>query len=69
VSCPWDAGPWMKLPEGIDFVREVGPTAVIPIHDGGLAAVHRELHQALLVSFLPDGTKLKALDLGETTVV
>jgi hypothetical protein len=58
----------MKLSEG-DFVREVGPTVVIPIHDGGLTAAHRELHRAVLASFLPEGTELKALEIGEATVV
>jgi L-ascorbate metabolism protein UlaG (beta-lactamase superfamily) len=27
---------WLKLAEAIDFVRSIGPTRTIPIHDAGL---------------------------------
>jgi L-ascorbate metabolism protein UlaG (beta-lactamase superfamily) len=29
--------PWLKLSEAIDFVRAVGPTRTIPIHDAGIS--------------------------------
>ncbi len=29
-------GSWLKLAEAIDFVRAIGPTRTIPIHDAGL---------------------------------
>lgn len=40
------AAPWMKVAEGIDFVRALDPWAVVPIHDAilstaGLGLVHR----------------------------
>ncbi|KZM36795.1 MBL fold metallo-hydrolase [Oerskovia enterophila] len=40
------AAPWMKVAEGIDFVRDLDPWAVVPIHDAilstaGLGLVHR----------------------------
>ncbi|MFF2622128.1 MBL fold metallo-hydrolase [Oerskovia jenensis] len=40
------SAPWMKVAEGIDFVRSLDPWAVIPIHDAilspaGLGLVHR----------------------------
>lgn len=56
------AGPWMKLSEGIDFVRAVAPTTVIPVHDAGLAPAHRGLHRALFGNFAPAGTSLHPLE-------
>lgn len=41
-------GPWMKIAEAIDFARAVSPRVVVPIHQGGLADVHRQLHYGLL---------------------
>jgi L-ascorbate metabolism protein UlaG (beta-lactamase superfamily) len=40
------SAPWMKIAEGIDFVRSLDPRTMIPIHDAilspaGLALVHR----------------------------
>lgn len=40
------AGPWMKLGEAVDYVRQVAPRAVVPVHDAilndaGLALVDR----------------------------
>ncbi|MEC3997078.1 MBL fold metallo-hydrolase [Actinacidiphila sp. DG2A-62] len=58
------AGPWMKLADGVDFVRAVAPRTVIPIHDAGLAPAHRALHRAVVSSFAPEGTALKVLDQG-----
>jgi L-ascorbate metabolism protein UlaG (beta-lactamase superfamily) len=60
------AGPWMKLSEGIDYVRAVGPRRVIPVHDAGLAAAHRSLHRTLFSRFAPEGSAIRPLDLGET---
>ncbi len=60
------AGPWMKLAEGIDFVRAVAPTTVIPVHDAGLAPAHRSLHRALFTSFAPEAVVIKPLDSGES---
>jgi len=56
------AGPWMKLSEGIDFVRVVAPTTVIPIHDAGLAPAHRGLHRALFGKFAADQVALHPLE-------
>jgi L-ascorbate metabolism protein UlaG (beta-lactamase superfamily) len=41
-------GPWMKISEAIDFARRVAPRVIVPIHQGGLAEVHRQLHYGLL---------------------
>lgn len=63
------AGPWMKLSEGIDFVRAVAPTTVVPIHDAGLAPAHRGLHRALFSNFAPDGVTLHPLDAGGSLAI
>lgn len=60
------AGPWMKLSEGIDFVRAVSPKAVVPVHDAGLTPAHRGLHRALLTSFAPAATVIHPLDVGDS---
>jgi L-ascorbate metabolism protein UlaG (beta-lactamase superfamily) len=59
-------GPWMKLAEGIDYVRAVSPRVVIPVHDAGLAPAHRTLHRRLLSSLAPEGSVVRPLDAGET---
>jgi L-ascorbate metabolism protein UlaG (beta-lactamase superfamily) len=51
--------PWMKLSEAIDYLRAVAPDLAIPIHQGGLAPAHRELHCALLTKFAPAGTNVQ----------
>lgn len=58
-------GPWMKLSEGIDYVRSIAPNHVIPVHDAGLAPAHRDLHRTLLTAFAPDGTNVCSADLGK----
>jgi L-ascorbate metabolism protein UlaG (beta-lactamase superfamily) len=63
------AGPWMKLSEGIDLVRDIAPSSVIPVHDAGLAPAHRALHRSLLASFAPDASTISPLDPGETLIV
>ena len=63
------AGPWMKLSEGIDFVRSVAPRTVVPVHDAGLSAAHRTLHRSLLASFAPERTTIEPLDPGGSVVL
>lgn len=46
-------GPWMKIGEAVDFARAVSPRVIVPIHQGGLADVHRQLHYGLLKSLVP----------------
>lgn len=41
-------GPWMKVAEAIDFARAVAPRVIVPIHQAGLADIHRDLHYGLL---------------------
>lgn len=46
-------GPWMKIAEAIDFARAVAPRVIVPIHQGGLTDVHRQLHYGLLRNLVP----------------
>ena len=46
-------GPFMKISEAIDFAREVNPRVVVPIHQAGLADIHRQLHYGLLRNLVP----------------
>ncbi|RYH71205.1 MAG: MBL fold metallo-hydrolase [Alcaligenaceae bacterium] len=55
-------GPWMKLSEGIDFLRAVGPRVAIPIHQAGLATVHQNMHHQLLTKLAPNKTEVIVLD-------
>jgi len=57
--------PWMKLAEAVDYLRAVAPRIAVPIHQGGLAPAHRELHAGLLTKFAPTGTELVVPALGE----
>jgi L-ascorbate metabolism protein UlaG (beta-lactamase superfamily) len=57
--------PWLKLAEAIDYLRVVAPRVAVPIHQGGLAPAHRELHCALLSKFAPAGTELVVPAAGE----
>jgi len=41
-------GPFMKISDAIDFARAVEPRVIVPIHQAGLADIHRQLHYGLL---------------------
>jgi len=58
--------PWMKLSETIDYLNELAPRVVIPVHDAGLAPAHQGLHQTLIRKFAPDRTTVIVPALGET---
>ncbi|MFD6357437.1 MBL fold metallo-hydrolase [Nocardia tengchongensis] len=57
-------GPWMKIGEGIDYLRVVAPRVAIPIHQAGLAEIHQNMHCGLLKSLAPDGTEIAVLEHG-----
>jgi len=46
-------GPFMKVADAIDFARAVGPRVIVPIHQAGLAEIHRQLHYGLLQKLVP----------------
>ncbi|WP_084508752.1 MBL fold metallo-hydrolase [Nocardia pseudovaccinii] len=55
-------GPWMKIGEGIDYLRQLSPRIVVPIHQAGLAPVHQDMHCGLLKNLGPTGTEVAALE-------
>lgn len=57
--------PWMKLAETIDYLKAVAPREVVPVHDGGLATPHREMHRSLMEKFAPEGTAIHRQAIGE----
>lgn len=56
--------PWLKIAEAIAYLRQVTPRVAIPIHQGGLAPAHQQLHTHLLKTFAPEGTEVVVLDSG-----
>ena len=46
-------GPFMKVADAIDFARAVEPRIIVPIHQAGLADIHRQLHYGLLRNLVP----------------
>ncbi|MFI5540898.1 MBL fold metallo-hydrolase [Nocardia sp. NPDC051900] len=55
-------GPWMKIGEGIDYLRSIAPRVVVPIHQAGLAPAHQSMHCRLLKNLAPETTEVLVLD-------
>jgi L-ascorbate metabolism protein UlaG (beta-lactamase superfamily) len=55
-------GPWMKIGEGIDYLRSIAPRVVVPIHQAGLAAAHQNMHCQLLKNLAPESTEVLVLE-------
>ncbi|MFD3702050.1 MBL fold metallo-hydrolase [Nocardia sp. NPDC058658] len=55
-------GPWMKIGEGIDYLRSIAPRVVVPIHQAGLAPAHQNMHCQLLKNLAPETTEVLVLD-------
>ncbi|MFD3744018.1 MBL fold metallo-hydrolase [Nocardia sp. NPDC058633] len=55
-------GPWMKIGEGIDYLRSIAPRVVVPIHQAGLAPAHQNMHCQLLKNLAPEITEVLVLD-------
>ncbi|WP_020389722.1 MBL fold metallo-hydrolase [Kribbella catacumbae] len=70
VSAPVDVlllpigGPWMKIGEGVDYLRAVAPRLAVPIHQAGLAPIHQNMHCSLLRDLAPAETELLLLEHG-----
>ncbi|MBN0039891.1 MBL fold metallo-hydrolase [Cellulosimicrobium cellulans] len=61
------SAPWLKLAETIDFVRDLDPRVVVPIHDALLSTVGHALVDRLLGEQRTGGTyAYRALAPGET---
>lgn len=50
------AGPWMKMADAIDFVKEVKPTTAFGVHDGMVQPFFRGFIGQALKMFAPDTT-------------
>ena len=48
VLCAPIGAPWLKLGEVVDYVRSVGPTRVVTIHDALLSAVGQGMANSIL---------------------
>ncbi|MEU9128632.1 MBL fold metallo-hydrolase [Kitasatospora sp. NPDC048540] len=60
------AGPWTKVSELIDYVREAGPSRALAIHEAVLSDVGRMVHGRLLGESGPGtGAELTQLGVGE----
>ncbi|MET9286320.1 MBL fold metallo-hydrolase [Nocardia beijingensis] len=55
-------GPWMKIGEGIDYLRSIAPRVAVPIHQAGLATAHQNMHCQLLKNLAPETTEVLVLD-------
>lgn len=61
------AGPWTKVGELIDYVREAGPTRAVAVHDAVLSPEGLAVHTRLVGSGGPGtGAELLALAAGES---
>jgi len=61
--------PWMKLSEAVDYLRAVAPRIAIPVHDGGLAPAHQQMHRGIMQKFAPEGTTVLTPEIGEAITV
>lgn len=57
------SAPWLKIEEAVDYVRQVSPTVVIPIHDGILNDDGKAIHDRV-ISGLADGVDYRRLNPG-----
>jgi L-ascorbate metabolism protein UlaG (beta-lactamase superfamily) len=62
-------GPWMKVGESVDYLRAVAPEIAVPIHQAGLAEIHRQLHYQLFRGLAPTGTSVAVLEHGAATAL
>ncbi|MFK3982239.1 MBL fold metallo-hydrolase [Micromonospora sp. NPDC050397] len=62
--------PWSKTAELIEYVREVRPERVVPVHDGGLSEIGRTMVATLVGGGgPPTRVSYQRVDDGETTQV
>jgi len=56
------AAPWMKIGEGIDFLRAVSPRLAVPIHQAIVAPDARGIYYGMLSGLAGEGTEFRALE-------
>jgi L-ascorbate metabolism protein UlaG (beta-lactamase superfamily) len=61
--------PWLKTGEAIDFQREVAPRVSVPIHEGTLSEVGKQITVAWFERLAPEGTQVQVLTLHEPTAL
>ena len=61
--------PWAKVSESIDFVRRVGPTGIIPIHDALVSEVGRRMYVSHIGTYGGDDLILHDLAAGQPAVI
>jgi L-ascorbate metabolism protein UlaG (beta-lactamase superfamily) len=55
-------GPWLKLAEAVDYVREVNPRVAVPMHEGETTDPGK--YAGMLAAFSPDGV-VRRLERGQ----
>ncbi|RKE17766.1 MBL fold metallo-hydrolase [Streptomyces sp. TLI_171] len=63
------SGPWTKLGEAADYVREVAPTRVVQIHEAMLSQVGQSSTARILSPEMLTATPLEIVPVGETVAV
>ena len=58
------AGPWIKISEAIDYVKQIQPKVCFPVHDG-VASVPEIYHRSLEAGLQGSAVAVKVLKLGE----
>jgi L-ascorbate metabolism protein UlaG (beta-lactamase superfamily) len=61
------SGPWLKLAESIDFLRDVAPRVAVPIHERALA--NTVMAYGILPRLAPEGTTFTPLAPGMPTAL
>ena len=51
--------PWSKMAETIDFLRAVGPTLALPVHDAVASDVGRPIYMRQATALAPEGTEVR----------
>lgn len=61
--------PWSKVMETIEYARRVGAQRYVPIHDGVLSEIGRNLYDSLVSARIPKGAEYLRLAVGESITV
>jgi L-ascorbate metabolism protein UlaG (beta-lactamase superfamily) len=59
------SAPWLKLAESVDYLRDVAPATVVPIHDAFLSTSGKAVADRLVNALVPD-IEYRRLDGGES---
>lgn len=51
--------PWSKMAETVDFLRAVGPTLALPVHDAVASDVGRPIYMRQATNLAPEGTEVR----------